>query len=174
MSTPISIMLVDDHALVREMLMERLGRESGMQVVATASNGDEAVIQAKAFEPDAVLMDADMPGQLCFDAAKTIKMLLPRTLIIYLSAFFHDRYVEDALAAHAVGYVTKDEPPDAVVAAIRKAASGVAYFSPKVQSRIVIDAAGPTLAHPSKSKSSCLTRRESEVLRYLARGMSKK
>ena len=174
MNAPISIVLVDDHALVRDMLVERLEKESGMTVVGTASNGDEAVTQTKALEPDVVLMDIDMPGLVCFEAARTITMLCPDTLIIYLSAFFHDRYIEDALAAHAIGYVTKDEAPDVVIKAIRHATSGVAYFSPKVASRIVIDAKGPRLARCPTCRSSLLTQRECEVLRYIARGMSKK
>jgi two-component system invasion response regulator UvrY len=131
---------------MREMLEERLEKELGMTVVATASDGDEAVTQARELKPDIVLMDIDMPGLVSFEAAKTIKTLSPRTRIVYLSAFFHDRYIEDALAAHAVGYVTKDESPDVVVKTLLKATSGIAYFSPKVRSRIVIDTNGPRLS----------------------------
>ena len=115
-----------------------------------------------------------MPGQVCFEAARTIRMLCPHTRIIFLSAFFHDRYIEDVLAAHAVGYVTKDETADRVIRAIRNETSGIAYFSPKVASRIVIDAKGPRLARCPICRQSLLTQRECEVLCYIARGLSKK
>ena len=78
------------------------------------------------------------------------------------------------MAVKAWGYVTKSQPEDTVLDAIRNVASGVAYFSPEVQGRIVVDNSGPRFARPVVSRASTLTQRELEVLRYLARGMSKK
>ncbi len=174
MSQPTSILLVDDHALLREALKSQLAAEFGMKVVGTAGNGDDAVTQAKALRPDIVLMDIDMPGQVCFEAARAIKALSPATRVIYLSSFCQDRYIEQALSAHAMGYITKEEPPDVVVKAIRRVASGIGCFSPRVRSRIVFDQDGPRLSRRSRSRASQLTRREKEVLCYLARGMAKK
>ncbi len=174
MKRPITIMLVDDHALLRETLRGHLEKEAEMTVVATCENAEDAVRQAPALKPDVLVMDIDMPGQSSFDAAGTIRSRSPQTRIIFLSAFFHDSYIESALAAQATGYVTKDEPPDVIVRAIRAAASDIAYFSPKVQARLVIDGKGVHLGTETRSRASSLTQREQEVLRYLARGMTKK
>ena len=173
MKNGVTILLADDHAMVREMLKMRLTAEPGMAVVDTVSDAEQAVTQAVRLKPDIVLMDIDMPGLLCFDAAKTIASRCRRTRIIFVSAFFHDRYIEQALAVGASGYVTKAEPPDVLVKAIQTVASGAAYYSPEVQSRIVADADGPRLAESAHTRASTLTAREMEVLRYLARGLPK-
>lgn len=173
MSEPITILVADDHAMVRMMLQDRLSAEADMKVVASVSNADEALTRVIELKPDIVLMDIDMPGLLCFDAASTIAARCPNTRIIFVSAFFHDRYIEQALAVGASGYVTKSEPPDTVVSAIRTVASGAAYYSPEVQERIVADREGPRLATDGHTRVSTLTAREMEVLRYLARGMPK-
>ena len=110
----------------------------------------------------------------CFAAAQEIKRTSPETSIVFLSAFFHDRYIDSALEAQASGYLTKDESPSAIIDAIRTTSSGVAYFSPKVQSRILIDSRGARLADAGQSRASSLTARELEVLRYIARGLPKK
>ena len=170
----ISILLVDDHVLLRETLRDRLSREKDIHVVASADDAGEAIRLATENRVDVVLMDIDMPGQSCFDAAKTIKRQQPSVSILFLSAFFHDRYIESALAAQASGYITKDEHPDVIVQAIRNAAEDEAYFSPKVQDRLVIDSSGVKLADTGKSRGSLLTQRELEVLRYIARGLPKK
>ena len=168
------VLLVDDHTLMREVLGDRLAAEPDMQVVGSASNADDAVSLAVAQQPDIVLMDIDMPGLLCFDAAKMIHDRCPKTRILFLSAFFHDRYVEQALAVGACGYLTKSEPTDKVIGAIRVAASGRTYYSPQVQARILIDSDGVRLASSPCSRASALTRRELEILRYIARGLSQK
>jgi DNA-binding NarL/FixJ family response regulator len=174
MKRPISILLVDDHALVRDTLQARLETEPDLSVAGVAGDGDQAIVRAGELKPDIVLMDIDMPGQLSFSAARRIKEIVPETRIVYLSAFFHDRYIEDALAAHATGYVTKDEPLDVLIKAVRLAAAGMAYFSPNVQARIVVDSAGMRLADGSRTRARLLTQRELEVVRYIARGLAKK
>jgi len=174
MKEAISVLVVDDHAMVRQMLTNRLDEEPDITVVAGVGTADDAVTEAVRLEPSIVLMDIDMPGMLCFDAARTIGTQCPDTRIVFLSAFFHDRYIEQAMAVHAWGYITKSEPEDAVVEAIRRVSTGVAYFSPEVQARIVVDAQGAKLAHPQRSRVSTLSERELEVLRYIARGLTKK
>ncbi len=173
MSETVSIVLADDHSMMRVMLEDRLGMEPDLSVVASVENADEAVRAAAELKPDIVLLDIDMPGLLCFDAAATIVARSPKTRIIFVSAFFHDRYVEQALRVGASGYITKSEPPHVLVRAVRAVASGEAYYSPEVQSRIVADVEGPRLAGDGHSRASTLTDRELEVLRYLARGMPK-
>lgn len=174
MNKPISLLLVDDHALMRRMLADRIACEPDMLVVGTVEDAAAAVAEAIRQRPDIILMDIDMPGVICFDAARTIQELCPKTRIIFLSAFFNDRYIDQALAVEAAGYLTKTEPPESVIAAIRAVAAGKSYFSPQVQSRIVVDSDGIRLAQPKQSRASTLSGRELEVLRYLARGMSKK
>lgn len=174
MSKPLSILLVDDHVMVRQMLENRLSKEPDMQVAGAVGSADEAVSEAVRCKPDIILMDIDMPGMICFEATTTIQSRWPDVRVIFLSAFFNDRYIEEALAVRAWGYITKSESQDTVVQAIRKVASGVAYFSPEVQERIVFDTSGVRLAHQGRSRVSTLTEREMQVLRYLARGLSKK
>ena len=119
-------------------------------------------------------MDIDMPGLICFDAARRITALQPDARIIFLSAFLHDHYIDQALRAKARGYLTKREPPETVVAAILEVASGGAYFSEEIRSRIVVETGGTKLAERSASLISILTTRETETLRYIAKGLAKK
>jgi DNA-binding NarL/FixJ family response regulator len=171
---PIRVLLADDHTLVRESLSERLNREPDITVVAKAPDADQAIVMAKAHTPDVVLMDIDMPGLICFDAAERIMALLPSARIVFLSAFFNDRYIEQALRIRARGYVTKREPPECVIAAVRQVVDGGVYFSDDVRSRMIVDDQEVHLAQAGMTRSSTLTPRELEVLRYIARGMSKK
>lgn len=170
----ISVLLVDDHALVRDSLANWLRAEEGITVVGEVGTADEAVAMAIQHQPDIVLMDIDMPGLLSFEAARIIRMRSERTRIVFLSAFSSDRYIEDALVAEAAGYITKTQPPEAVVKAVRSVAAGGVYFSPEIQRRIVVDSGGARLGREGKTRVSALTPRELEVLRYLARGLSKK
>lgn len=174
MTGRISILLADDHAMVRQLLGKRLEAELDMFVAAAVGNADEAITEAIRLKPDIILMDIDMPGLSCFEAARTIRAQCPDTRIIFLSAFYHDRYIEQAMVVQAWGYITKSEPEDSVVKAIRKVSADVAYFSPEVKARIVVDSRGARFARQARSRVSILTEREMEVLRYLARGMAKK
>ena len=174
MTGEIRILVVDDHALVRGALSERLRREPDLTVVGTAATADEAIEKAVECSPDIVLMDIDMPGLICFDAARRITSLKPDVSILFLSAFTYDHYIEQALKVKASGYLTKSESPETVVAAIREVASGGAFFSKEIQSRIVVEERGAVLAQAAKSLRSVLTVRETEILRYIARGLAKK
>jgi DNA-binding NarL/FixJ family response regulator len=174
MNKTISVLLADDHALVRDALANWLRESGDVQVVGEVGSADEALAVAVREKPDIVLMDIDMPGLLAFDAVRTIRARSPKTRIIVLSGFFHDRYIEEALASEASGYITKGETTETVLRAIRTVAAGGAYFSPQVQARIVVDSHGARLSEASKTRASTLTPRELEVLRYIARGLSKK
>jgi DNA-binding NarL/FixJ family response regulator len=173
-SRTITVLMADDQPVVRQPLASWLRQTGDIKVIGEVGSADEAVTVAIRERPDIVLMDIDMPGLLAFDAVRTIKTRCPRTRVIVLSGFFNDKYIEDALAAEASGYVTKGESPEAVVAAIRAVAGGGAYFSPQVQERLVVDADGVRLAAEGATRASTLTSRELEVLRYIARGLSKK
>ena len=171
---PIKVLLVEDHTLVREMLTERLAREPSLEIVAAAATADEAIALAATHRPDVIVMDIDMPGVICFDAAQTIRARQPDVALLFLSGHTHDHYIEQALAVGALGYLTKTEPPARIVQAIRDVAANRASFSESVLARVVIDEGKTRLARISKSRASTLSPREVEVLRYLARGMAKK
>ena len=169
----IRVLLVDDHALLRESLKGRLAQEQGITVIGAGASADEAIELARELRPDVVLMDIDMPGSDCFAAASRLRGICPQTRIVFLTAYAHDRYIEAALEAGAVGFLTKSEPPERVVAAIRAAAVNRVSYSADVQARLVIDDDRPRLANAVKTRVSTLTQRETETLRYVARGVSK-
>ena len=173
-SSPISVILADDHSLVRGALSGWLKATAGFNVIAEVGNADAAIDEVIKHRPNVVVLDIDMPGLQCFDAARAIKAHSESTRVLFLSAFFNDHYIENALAVEASGYVTKSEPPDVVVQAIRAVAAGGVYFSSEVQSRLIVDSSGVRLANRSATRSSLLTAREIEVLKYVARGMAKK
>lgn len=170
----ISILLVDDHAMLQGALRRRLADEEDMDIVAGASDAETATAMAAQMHPDIILMDIDMPGMSSFEAAKRIRNHSPETRIIFLSAYFHDRYVEQAIASWAWGYVVKTETEQSLIKAIRQVMSGVQYFSPEVQRRLVIDGCGVGFKAGKTTRLSTLTERETEILCYIARGMSKK
>lgn len=161
------ILLVDDHELVRAALAGALRRQKGFEVVAQASSADEALLAAARCKPDILVMDIDMPGMICFDAVAKMRPALPGLRVIFLSAFFHDHYIEQALRVGAAGYVVKGGPLGVLFEALRTVANGGSYFAEEVRSRIDGADGRPT-------RASSLTPREIEVLRYLARGLSKK
>jgi DNA-binding NarL/FixJ family response regulator len=167
------ILVVDDHALIRDMLAERLKSELDLTVVGRAGTADEGLALAKECRPGIIVMDIDMPGRSCFDAARTLKAVQPKARIIFLSAYVQDHYVAEALDVGAWGYLTKSETVERVVAAIREVAAGGVCFSKEVQARITIDSSGARLGDRPKSRASMLTRREKEVLAYIAKGLEK-
>ncbi|MEA2003087.1 MAG: response regulator transcription factor [Actinomycetota bacterium] len=169
----VSVVLADDHVLVREMLYELLSRE-GMTVAGVAPCGDDAVELAATAQPDVVVLDIDMPGISAFEAARGVRRMSPKTKVIFLSAYVHDCYIDQALGAEASGYLTKSEPPAAIVEAIRKVHRGATSFSPAVCDRIVIDPSGVRLGNGTRSRFESLTGREREFLAYVARGLSHK
>ncbi|NNC92192.1 MAG: response regulator transcription factor [Acidimicrobiia bacterium] len=173
MTPAISVVLADDHTLVREMLHDRLRRE-GMEIAGVASAGDEAVRLAATTHPDVVILDIDMPGISAFEAARLVRAASPATRIVFLSAYVHDGYIDQALVVEASGYLTKSEPPDAIVEAIRKVHRGETSFSPAVLARLVVDSAGIRLGSAVQTRYELLTEREREILGYVARGLLQK
>jgi DNA-binding NarL/FixJ family response regulator len=169
----VRILLVDDHALMRSTLAAWLSADGGFEVVAEACDGGDAIQKAILHRPHIVLFDIDMPGISCFEAAKAIRARVPETKIVFLSAFAHDNYIEQALTCEARGYLTKGQSPKAISDAVRQVAGGSTSFAPEVQSRLLIDSDGVRLG-TSITRNSLLTPRELEVLKYLASGLSKK
>jgi DNA-binding NarL/FixJ family response regulator len=153
----ISIMIVDDHPLVREGLRGLLTNTDDIDVVSMAGDGDEAVQLAVESKPDVVLMDLSMPAMDGVEATRRITQAHPRGRVVILTAFSERERIVDALEAGAVGYLLKDADPHELVRAVRAAWAGDAPFSPR--------AAKALLAAVSHQRpADGLTAREREVL----------
>jgi DNA-binding NarL/FixJ family response regulator len=166
--------LADDHALLRDSLAQQLDREPDFKVVGQAGSAQDAWDATLEHLPNILILDIDMPGQSCFDVARQVHKRCPATKVLFLSAFFHDRYIEQAIAAQAFGYITKSEPAAKVIEALRRIVSGEPYYSEEVLARIVIDREGARIGPEHRSLARQLTNRELEILRLIARGLSKK
>lgn len=174
MSPRVRIILADDHAILRDMLAERLNRELDFEVVAAVADADEALRVARATPADLLVLDIDMPGLSPFAAARQARDELPHLRVVFLSAYLRDSYVEQALSVEAAGYLVKDESSDAIVENLRQAARGRTAFSSAVRARLAIERGGVALSGATLGRLSLLTSREQEVLRYLAGGLSRK
>lgn len=173
MTEPKRILLADDHDLVRSALVSMLKEDKAFSVVGECSNAEQALELAFTCKPDILVIDIDMPGMICFDAVGQMLKRMPSLSVIFLSAFFHDHYIEQAIKVGAKGYVVKGDPPAVLFEALHEVAGGGAFFSKEVRARFALDADGkPT--DKGVTVTSTLTNREVEVLRYLARGLSKK
>lgn len=174
LESPVRLLVVDDHGLVRDGVSGLLSREKDMQIVGVAENADEAITKAVELKPDIVLMDIDMPGISCFDAVQIIRSRSPKTRFILVTAYDHDEYLEQALRVKAHGFVMKSEGLAALAEAIRNVARDRVHFSPEVMNRLVVQGSEIQLANPPKSRLSTLSPRERELLRILAKGLSLK
>lgn len=170
----IRIVLIDDHAIVRESVGRLLSCELDFQVVGSAPDAGQGIELIRREDPDIALFDIDMPGTPCFDAIRRLRQEQVRCKYIFLSAFLHDQFVDQAIALEARGYVTKSEPFENLAMAIRQAAAGRVYFSAEVRSRIVADSTSARLPPGPRTRLSTLSPREVDVLRLLARGLTKK
>lgn len=168
------VFVVDDQTLVREAIAHRLAAEHGFEVVGTASNADDAISQVGRVQPDIILLDIDMPGRSCFDAAVVMKAKSPRAKLVFLSGAWNRNYLEKALALRSSGYLTKSDAPDQVAASLRRVADGEVIFSGELRDQVVIGLNGPELAKVEQPLVSVLTKREQELLRHLAHGLSRR
>ena len=167
----IRVLVADDQSMVRAGFRMLLGGEEGIEVVAEASNGIEAVDKAARFEPEVVLMDIRMPELDGLEATRRILSADSAARVLILTTFDLDEYVYEALRAGASGFVLKDDPPEQLIAAIRTIAAGDALLSPSVTKRVVERFSRiPHLAPPKELDE--LSEREREVFRLLAHGLS--
>jgi DNA-binding NarL/FixJ family response regulator len=174
----VRVLLADDQRLVRESLAILLGLLGGIELVASASDGQEAVDLALAHRPDVVLMDLRMPRMDGIAATKMLHERLPSARVIALTTFADDESVLGALRAGARGYLTKDAGAEDIRSAILAVAAGEATLDPAVQHHVVAAvAAGPAGtgepgACPEEDLPDGLTPREAEVLSLIAAGLS--
>ena len=164
---PIKVLVVDDHWVVRQGLRMFLDQESAITVVGEASDGSEALEQARRLRPDVVLMDILMPHVDGIEAITHIKAEMPRVEVIALTSVLQDGSVSDAIQAGAIGYLIKDTRGDQLVQAIRDAAEGRVHLSPEAAIRLAKD-----LRRPERVES--LTKRETSVLKLVAEGLANK
>jgi len=166
----ITVLVVDDHAVVREGLRTFLELQEGIAVVGEASDGEEAVRQAEALEPDVVLMDLVMPRMDGVGAMRELRRRLPGTRVIVLTSFAEDERLLPAIQSGAAGYLLKNVAPTELARAVRAAHAGEALLDPVIAARLVDAIAQP----PGEPAPERLTSREQEVLALIARGFSNK
>lgn len=171
MAEPIRVLIVDDHAVVRQGLKAFLRTQDDIEVVGEAADGEEAVRQASELAPDVVLMDLVMPVRDGVEATKSILAENASTKVIVLTSFDDDERVVAAVRAGAAGYLLKDVAPADLSAGIRTVFAGQGLLHPRVAAKLMRE-----LAEPARQKAlhDSLTRRERDVLQQLARGMSNK
>lgn len=166
--TPIRVLLVDDHAIVREGLRALLEDSKTTRIVGEAANGDEAVQLAERLQPDLVLMDLKMPGMPAADAIRMIRARNPGTQILMLTSYAEDRQVQEVIGAGALGYVLKDVEKTELLRAMATVARGEPWLDAEAQRSLVNRMRKPAEADPAE----LLTDRERSVLKLLAQGKS--
>ena len=166
----ISVLIVDDHPVVRRGLRTFLELHEDVRVVAEASNGIDGVSLAEELEPDVVLMDLVLPDLDGIEATRRIRSVSPSTSVIVLTSFADDDKVFPAIKAGAVAYLLKDAEPQQLVEAIRLASRGEPLLHPKIAARLMQEVAGGG----ERDAVEDLTARELQVLRLLAQGLTNK
>jgi DNA-binding NarL/FixJ family response regulator len=164
-----SVLLVDDHQLVRAGLVALVDSADDLTVVGQAADGREAVRTAVDLRPDVVLMDLSMPVMDGVEATRRLVAALPDARVVVLTSFSDKGRVAEALTAGAIGYLLKDCDPDQLLSAIRSAALGHAPIDPRVAHALL-----PRRAEPAQVSASELSPREAEVLRLVADGLANK
>src|SRR3979411_2874928 len=170
MTDTISLLITDDHALVRQGIRAFLELQPDLHVVGEAGSGEEAVRMAAELSPDVVLMDLVMAGIGGVEATRQVKQVSPHTQVIVLTSYHEDEYIFPALRAGALSYVLKDVGPDELADTVRKAARGESVLHPRVASRVVQELRGTRKDTPNLFTD--LSDRELEVLRLIADGLS--
>ncbi|MBP7692728.1 MAG: response regulator transcription factor [Anaerolineales bacterium] len=166
----IRLMLVDDHAVVRSGLRMLLAGEPDLEIISEATNGEEALGQAIALEPDVVLMDIGLPDFSGIEVTRELKAARPRVAVVALTIHEDEEYFFQMLQAGASGYVPKRAAPEELITAVRTAAAGEIYLYPSLARLLVRDYLSGGGHDTPAALVEELTEREREVLGYLAEG----
>lgn len=163
----IRILIVDDHAVVRQGLRMFLSLDSELEVIGEAVDGKQGVALARQLQPDVVLMDLLMPVMDGVTAIGMLRREVPDAEVVALTSVLEDNAVVGAIRAGAIGYLLKDTESDELIRAIKAAANGQVQLSPRAAARLIREVRAP-------ESPEVLTEREIEVLRLLAKGLSNK
>ena len=169
MADVIRVLVVDDHAIVREGLRWLMATEPGLELVGEAADGVEAVEKARDLRPDVILMDLIMPRMDGIAATAAITSAQPETHVLVLTSFAEDEQVFPAIKAGALGYLLKDTSPHTLLRAIRDVHAGTPSMHPVVARKLLQELQRSSDLPPTKEP---LTEREVEVLKLVARGLS--
>jgi NarL family two-component system response regulator LiaR len=171
MASPIRVLIVDDHEIVRKGIRALLATKRDIQVVGEARDGAEALTQAQTLRPDVILMDLMMPKMNGIQATLEITAVQPEARVLVLTSFAADEQVFPAIKAGALGYLLKDLGPQELVQAIRQVFRGEPSLDPSVARKVLYELSTP----PQKPLTpDPLTAREMEILRLVAQGKSNK
>lgn len=166
-----SVLIVDDHAVVRQGLRTFLESEGDIEVVGEAAGGTEAVEKVKELLPDVVLMDLVMPGMDGITATRQVREVSPSSRVLVLTSFSEDEKIFRSIKAGALGYLLKDVPAEDLGRAIRSVARGEFLLHPEVAKKVLVEFSSSLSTNPPLTM---LTSREVEVLGLVARGYSNK
>jgi NarL family two-component system response regulator LiaR len=170
MISPISVLIVDDHEIVRRGIRAYLETQPDFNVIGEAASGEEAIQMALNLVPDVVLMDLILPGLDGVESTRRIKNLSPRTQIVVLTSYHEDEHIFPALKAGATAYILKDIRMDRLAEALHKAVNGEVTLHPRVAARVLQNIRGER--EEERNPYTELTERELEVLKLLANGLS--
>ncbi len=169
-TNPITVIIVDDHAVVRQGLIAFLRTKDDIEIIGEAENGAQLLELLPQSVPDVVLMDLIMPDMDGVEATRRVKTISPHTQVIIFTSYYKDEHIFPAVRAGALSYILKDTKPAELVDAIRKASRGEAVLHPRVAARLVKDVQG--IRSESINPFSELSEREMEILRLIASGIS--
>lgn len=170
MAESISVLLVDDHSVVRQGVRAFLVTQPGITVVGEAGSGEEAIKLAEQHVPDVILMDLIMPNMDGVEATRRVKQVSPRSQVVVLTSYHEDEHIFPALKAGALSYILKDISAEELASAVRKAAAGEAVLHPRVAARVIKELQGRR--EDALNAFTELSERELEVLKLIADGMS--
>ena len=170
----ITILLAEDHTVVRQGIRQFLEREEDLKVVGEASDGEEAVRLTEQLKPDVIIMDIAMPKLNGIEATKQIKQLPLCTIVLILTAYDYEEYIFPILEAGAAGYLLKDVSGNELVDAIHIVHKGESILHPAVARKLIEQFRETSVKRGREQALDLLTERETEVLKMAARGMSNK
>ncbi len=169
MTNPITILIVDDHEVVRNGIRAYLETLPELQVVGEAASGEEAIKLVGDLIPDVVLMDLIMPGMDGIETTREVKKISPRTQVVVLTSYHEDEHIFPALKAGAISYVLKDMKMEKLAETIQRAVHNEVTLHPLVAARVLSNLRGES---EDESFYADLTERELEVLKLIAKGLS--